>query len=648
MKQIYFLFALFIGATSFGQTLLNEHFDYGGAAGDLTTVSGGNWTNHSGSAPAVGYANTSLTMVSYPTSGVGGSATIVNPGSEDVNRTFSGISSGNIYASALVNISAMTTTGNYFFHFRNGSGAFFGRVYAKDDGSGNLLFGIRESGGTIVYGTTPFSLNTTYLLVLKYDFTAGSTSVYILSAVAGSEPGTPEATVDDGSDAADLAAIAFRQSGDIPTTTIDGVRVATTWNDIMNDSTDPTLTISDGPASGSSVVDSPELVNQVTIDFVTTNFVMSNDAGGGVSDGSGDGFIIWDVENTSAMTTHDSGSIFTSNDGFEYSVANFTAGSTYLLTAELVDNSGASLAPQVIYTLTVTVATYTDVANLGVLRASTVDNDIYYRVTGEVFNTFSRDGVDNQKYFQDALGAILIFDEDYEVSTSYSVGDGVTNMKGHLIEVSGVLQFVPTETDWGAATSTGSIITPQVVDIATLEADIDAYESRLIKINAAAFDPGDVGAFFVPASGGTGNYDITDASGTTTFRTNFGEVDYVSGSTPVPNGDQDLIVLVSEFFGAAQVTARISSDIVASLSVGRNEIEGFSIYPNPVNNKEFNISSLSNLERSVEIYDMLGKRVFTKFVQANERIYISRLNSGIYILKVEEEGKLATRKLVVE
>lgn len=92
----------------------------------------------------------------------------------------------------------------------------------------------------------------------------------------------------------------------------------------------------------------------------------------------------------------------------------------------------------------------------------------------------------------------------------------------------------------------------------------------------------------------------------------------------------------------------IAGSFNETLAVARNEIEGFSIYPNPVNSGEFSIRSMSNLERTVQIYDMLGKQVYTKQVQANERVQVSNLTQGIYILKVEEEGNTATRKLIIE
>jgi hypothetical protein len=44
---------------------------------------------------------------------------------------------------------------------------------------------------------------------------------------------------------------------------------------------------------------------------------------------------------------------------------------------------------------------------------------------------------------------------------------------------------------------------------------------------------------------------------------------------------------------------------------------------------------------------MLGKKVYTKDLLSNERIDVGNLLTGIYVLKVIEEGKTATRKLVI-
>ena len=83
-------------------------------------------------------------------------------------------------------------------------------------------------------------------------------------------------------------------------------------------------------------------------------------------------------------------------------------------------------------------------------------------------------------------------------------------------------------------------------------------------------------------------------------------------------------------------------------SVKNNSIEGFATYPNPITNKEFTISSNNSSVKDIVIFNVLGKKVLTtSFSGAKSTIDVSAINSGIYILKVTEEGKTATKKLVI-
>ncbi len=231
---------------------LEENFDYGTVAGDLTSITS-NWTAHSGST-AVGYATTSLSMADYPTSNIGGSITINPSSSQDINSEFPTISSGKVYASALVNLSSVGS-GNYFFHIMEAANTqpyaqFRSRVGAKDNGSGKILFGIGASSSSLTYGATPFDLNTTYLLVSSYDIATGTSNLYVLTTVKTTEPGTSEAT-NTGTAGTAISAVAFRQSSNIPTGTVDGVRVANTWSAIMSNSTLPDEVIGDKEAKES-------------------------------------------------------------------------------------------------------------------------------------------------------------------------------------------------------------------------------------------------------------------------------------------------------------------------------------------------------------------------------------------------------------
>jgi hypothetical protein len=81
-------------------------------------------------------------------------------------------------------------------------------------------------------------------------------------------------------------------------------------------------------------------------------------------------------------------------------------------------------------------------------------------------------------------------------------------------------------------------------------------------------------------------------------------------------------------------------------NVNDDQVKGLSIYPNPVTNGKVNITSTNNLVKDVEIFDVLGKKVFTTTLLGKE-LNISKLTSGIYVIKIKENGVTATRKLVV-
>lgn len=211
---------------------LDENFDYGATAGDLTTVSGGVWENHSGATNEILYTTEGLLMTDYPSSNIGGALSISTSGSEDVSDYFTPISSGNVYASALVNLSEVST-GTYTFHLRDDSFGYRSRVGAKDDGSGKILFGIGASSSSLTYGNTPFDLNTTYLLVSSYNIETGVSNLYVLSTIEASEPSEPEAT-NTGSAGTIISGVSIRQGSGGPTAIIDGIRVANTWSAIMS------------------------------------------------------------------------------------------------------------------------------------------------------------------------------------------------------------------------------------------------------------------------------------------------------------------------------------------------------------------------------------------------------------------------------
>lgn len=79
----------------------------------------------------------------------------------------------------------------------------------------------------------------------------------------------------------------------------------------------------------------------------------------------------------------------------------------------------------------------------------------------------------------------------------------------------------------------------------------------------------------------------------------------------------------------------------------------FAIYPNPADN-EITIQSTSNLLKAgadIELYDMLGRRVINETLNSpveEQKVNVSSLNEGVYILKVSSQNVSATKRIVVK
>ena len=89
------------------------------------------------------------------------------------------------------------------------------------------------------------------------------------------------------------------------------------------------------------------------------------------------------------------------------------------------------------------------------------------------------------------------------------------------------------------------------------------------------------------------------------------------------------------------------SQTTQTIAANNSPIEGLTIYPNPVSNGKLYISSTKNLSKYIEIFDVLGKKIYGTSLFGNA-MDISRLNIGIYIIKITENGNTVTRKLVVK
>jgi hypothetical protein len=392
-------------------------------------------------------------------------------------------------------------------------------------------------------------------------------------------------------------------------------------------STSPSLAIA-SPTGGT--IYSP-ITTSANVALSISNFVVGN-PGTGI-----DGHIHYTVNGGGVVMKYDTAPI---------ALTGLTPGN-YTVYVELVNNSHAPITPAVNATVTFTIAAYNVVANLGALRAHVTANGAgkYYQISSNPVVTFKR-ATRNQKYIQDGTAAIVIDDATTApgvITTTMNVGDAVSGLKGQSLLFNGLLELTPIEN--ATVASSGNTVTPQVVTIANVLANFENYESELVQITGVTFDA------TATNFAANANTPIT-APTASVFRSNFSatEVDYIGQAIPTTPrtiiafpGENTVSVPSPSIYFVARSLAELN--VLSSSSF--DNINGLTMYPNPLSGNTLYLTSTANAAMSIEVYDLLGKEVLKTNV-VNNTVNVAKLTSGVYVVKIIEDGKIATRKLVIQ
>jgi len=228
---------LLIKPVSTDAQVLCDNFEY--AVGTFLTSNGWIAYSSNGINPIL-VVSGNLSYPGYISSGIGSSVLISNTGGEDVCTNFLVLNDGNVYCAFLAKVVSATANGDFFFHFgTNTSGTDVrGRIFVRAV-PGGINFGISKSKDNGVYSNTVYSLDSVYLLVLKYTFNEANSiddivSLYVNPPMDLNEP-EPLITAGYGENDAtnNINIIALRQGdpADAPKVVIDGFRVGLTWNE---------------------------------------------------------------------------------------------------------------------------------------------------------------------------------------------------------------------------------------------------------------------------------------------------------------------------------------------------------------------------------------------------------------------------------
>ena len=388
-RLIFSLLLGMLGFTVHSQALL-ENFDY--TPGTLLTAAGPGpgFSTFSGAGTNVISVTTTagLSYAGSPSSNIGGAVTLATSG-EDVSKSFTGVSSGNVFTSLLINVTSAQTGGDYFYALYDGG--FKARLWVKSV-TGGYVFGISKNSNTVNYESTVRAYNSTFLIVLKYAFNPVATddlvSLFVNPALGGAEP-TPtiaETTSGGAADAGTIDRIAIRQGTGTtaPAVTLDGIRVGTTWSVVTPGA--PTINVSPASLSGFSTsagtasaeqsvsVNGSTLSSGITV-AITAPYEVSTTATGTYSSG----FTLPQTSGVVAATN-----VFV-RIGAGAPAGNPTNG-TITLTATGADNKTISLAGVVVASGVPLFTTATPLADFGSICANTTAGPNSFIINGTDLN----------------------------------------------------------------------------------------------------------------------------------------------------------------------------------------------------------------------------------------------------------------------
>ncbi|MEZ4802454.1 MAG: endonuclease [Gelidibacter sp.] len=146
-------------------------------------------------------------------------------------------------------------------------------------------------------------------------------------------------------------------------------------------------------------------------------------------------------------------------------------------------------------------------------------------------------------------------------------------------------------------------------------------------------------------SGGTGTFDLV-VNGDFIATIPYGD-NPITTSIPVGIDDFESLVINNN----SVPTNRVNFDdlIWTCGLLGTDEFteNQFKIYPNPAKNM-LHIDLKNSAETKIEIYNVLGKRVFQKTIQNSDVILLDDLSSGVYIVRLTQDNNSISKKLIKE
>ncbi|RZJ68612.1 MAG: T9SS type A sorting domain-containing protein [Flavobacterium sp.] len=219
---------------------------------------------------------------------------------------------------------------------------------------------------------------------------------------------------------------------------------------------------------------------------------------------------------------------------------------------------------------------------------------------------------------------------DYFLSLGTAAGANVTGLPARLYVKAG---SVAGTYNLGVLNNSGGIATPTYATQDLTTANVFVVVKYDLGTNTASL-------FINPAIGGAeGTAAATNTTGTTAAPTQILSVAIRQGGNATAGTGNFILDTI-------RVGSTWSFVTGGTLGVADKNIAGLKLYPNPVTGGTLNVQTDLNDTKEVAIFDILGKQVVKATTES--AVNVSSLKTGVYVVKITEAGKTATRKLVIK
>ena len=95
------------------------------------------------------------------------------------------------------------------------------------------------------------------------------------------------------------------------------------------------------------------------------------------------------------------------------------------------------------------------------------------------------------------------------------------------------------------------------------------------------------------------------------------------------------------------ISLLVSCDNCETVDVPELEKKNLTVYPNPATN-HFTVNTGNDEKASIQLFNIVGQQVYSETFTGSTTVNVANLHSGVYMLKVNQNGKVNTTKVVVK